>query len=228
MKVKACIYTDAGTKSKINRDAALVKVAATRELGRISFVAVCDGGAMGAKGEVASCMVIRSLETWFHEELPLLVSLSEEKLMDTIEKSWKRLYRSIRVELDRYGRHRKVSPFSTLTALLQIGKRYLYMNVGNSRIYLTDRGDMSMIDVPCQQEKELTFVRGSFNRNTTVVACSDGFFNRLDTREIYQKLCPQMCVSASDMLGQCRKLAMRAMDKKEEDNISVAALSLEF
>ena len=38
MKVKACIYTDAGKSRKVNQDSVLVKVANSEKLGRISFV----------------------------------------------------------------------------------------------------------------------------------------------------------------------------------------------
>ena len=47
MRVKACIYTDAGKSRKVNQDSVLVKVANSEKLGRISFVAVCDGKYLG-------------------------------------------------------------------------------------------------------------------------------------------------------------------------------------
>ena len=75
MKVKACIYTDVGQTRNINQDSALVKVANTRNHGRISFVAVCDGMGGLSRGEVASCKAIRTLESWFHEELSLMQNM---------------------------------------------------------------------------------------------------------------------------------------------------------
>lgn len=61
----------------------------------------------------------------------------------------------------------------------------------------------------------------------TVIACSDGFWRTIRKEEMHEKLCPQMCVSPEDMLWECKKLSERAMERKEEDNISVAAMCLE-
>ena len=54
MKVKACICTDVGQSRSVNQDAALIKVANTKEHGRISLIAVCDGMGGLSRGEVAS------------------------------------------------------------------------------------------------------------------------------------------------------------------------------
>ena len=71
MRVKACICTDIGNTRDINQDSALIKVANTKNHGRISLIAVCDGMGGLSKGEVASCKAIRTLESWFHEELSI-------------------------------------------------------------------------------------------------------------------------------------------------------------
>lgn len=260
MKVKACIYTDAGKSRKINQDSVLVKVANSEKLGRISFVAVCDGMGGLPKGEIASCKVVRSLENWFHEELTLMQDLESDRMWDVIEMSWRRLVSGIGGELRRYARHRKIDLGTTLTALLQIGDRYMIMNVGDSRIYIISKGgvkkltkDHSMLQKKLDEgiitEKEAVsdreksvllrcvgsmktpepdITRGIIGNDSTVIACSDGFWRTLDKEELYNKLCPQMCVTSEDMLEACRKLAEKAYDRKETDNISVAALCMEL
>lgn len=145
MVVKACIYTDVGQTRKINQDAALVKVANTSRHGRISLIAVCDGMGGLSKGEVASCKAIRSLETWFHEDLVMLQSLEGEELWNTIEDSFRRMSARINGDLKRYGKHRGISLGTTLTAFLQIGKRYMTMNIGDSRIYLVTGKEVKQI-----------------------------------------------------------------------------------
>ena len=70
--------------------------------------------------------------------------------------------------------------------------------------------------------------RGELKGNATVLACSDGFWRKLEPGEIHSKLCPQMCVTPDDMLEECRKLADLAVGRREQDNISVAALCLEY
>ncbi len=77
-------------------------------------------------------------------------------------------------------------------------------------------------------EVEPEIRRGVIRNNSTVIACSDGFWRRLKEKEIHEKLCPQMCVSADDMLEECKKLSAMVFDRREEDNVSVAAMCLEL
>ncbi len=260
MEVKACIFTDAGKVRRINQDSAMIKVANTGRHGRISFVAVCDGMGGLSRGEVASCKTVRALENWFCEELSLMQNLSEDKLWVTIEKSLRRLIARISSDIRRYGRHRGINLGTTLTALLQIGNRYIAVNVGDSRIYRITRKEITRITrdqsvvqdkldkgiiteeeaqsdpersvllrcVGSSREVEPWVQQGTFDRNTTVLACSDGFWRKLEEAEMHDKLCPQMCVTPDDMLNQCRKLAERAFERGEDDNISVAAMCLEY
>ncbi len=260
MEVKACVFTDAGKVRKINQDAAMIKVAGTKDYGRIAFVALCDGMGGLSKGEVASCKAIRSLEGWFCEELPLMMGMPEEDLWKTIEQSIRRLIVRMGADIRRYGRHRGINLGTTLTALLQIGRRYMTINIGDSRIYVVDRkkaeiitkdqsvvqdkverGLISIMDAENDPERNVLtqcvgtslevkpeIRRGEITKDSTVLAVSDGFWRTLSTEEIHNKLCPQMCVTADDMLDECRKLSDMAMSRKEKDNISVAAMCLEF
>ncbi len=258
MEIKACIFTDAGRVRKINQDSAMIKVANTKSHGRISFAAVCDGMGGLSRGEVASCKMIRALEGWFMDELPLMQNLPMAQLWDTVETSLLRLIARTGGEIKRYGRHRGISLGTTLTALLQIGNEYMTINVGDSRIYLVDRrgaeavtrdqsliqdklerGEIAAADSADDPEKNVLLQsvgasrevvpevrRGCFGGDTTVLAVSDGFWRKLSPREIHDKLCPQMCVTPEDMLRECRKLADMAVRRKEDDNISVAAMCL--
>ena len=75
---------------------------------------------------------------------------------------------------------------------------------------------------------EPQIMRGEIRMSTTVVACSDGFWKTISEKEIFRALCPQMCVTSEDMLDECKKLTKTAMDRKEQDNITVASLCLEY
>ncbi len=260
MNVKACIYTDVGQTRKVNQDAALIKVANSKNHGRVTLIAVCDGMGGLSKGEVASCKAIRALELWFHEELVLMLSLYGEELFNAIETSWERLITKTNAEIRRYGKHKGITLGTTLTALLQIGNRYICMNIGDSRIYsvqgkevalLTkdqsvvqdklDRGIITANEADEDEQKNVLLQcmgtkcaptpdirRGVFDRNTTVIACSDGFWRLLESEELRQHLCPQMCVTDEDMLSECKKLVNTAIERDEDDNISVAAACMEF
>ena len=240
MKVKACIFTDAGKKRSVNQDSSLIKVANSKELGRISFIAVCDGMGGLSKGEVASCKVIRSLENWFHEELTMMQDLDESKIWEVAELSLSRLVARVSGEIRRYGKHRGISLGTTMTALLQIGNRYLLMNVGDSRIYFLNKRSITQVTSDQSVGNALTqcigassvprpeILSGTIDRNTTVLACSDGFWRTLKSTEIFSSLCPQMCVTPEDMLDQCRGLCKLAFERHELDNITVAAMCLEY
>ena len=78
MKLLSAVCSDRGIKKKINQDSLLVRSAMTKE-GEILLAAVCDGMGGLEKGEVASGEVIRALERWFEETLPLLLSGEQEK-----------------------------------------------------------------------------------------------------------------------------------------------------
>ena len=212
------------------------------------------------KGEVASCKVVRSLENWFHEELALMQDLEPDRLWDVIEVSWRRLVARIGGELKRYAKHRKINLGTTLTALLQIGDRYMIMNIGDSRIYVASKGSVkkltkdhsvlqkkldegSITEKEALNDKEKSVLlkclgsmrapepditRGIIENDSTVIACSDGFWRTMKKNELYNMLCPQMCVTSEDMLDACKKLVKAAYDRNETDNISVAALCMEL
>ncbi|WP_026517436.1 PP2C family protein-serine/threonine phosphatase [Butyrivibrio sp. MC2021] len=260
MNVKACICTDAGPCRRINQDAALVKVANSKNLGRIALIAVCDGMGGLSKGEVASCKVIRALETWFHEELVLMTGMSREKFWETVEISWNRMLARVNGEIRRYGKHRSINLGTTFAALLQVGRQYMFMNIGDSRIYFTkgqeavqltkdqslaqrlidtgevtdpedideDKRSVLLQCVGTHSLPEPQVGKGAFDTNTTVIACTDGLWRTITGKELYAKLCPQMCLTDEDMMDQGRKLIDLAMTRDEQDNISIAAMCLEF
>jgi serine/threonine protein phosphatase PrpC len=244
----------------VNQDAALVKVANSRNLGRIALIAVCDGMGGLSKGEVASCKAVRALENWFHEELVLMLDMTGESFWKTVSTSWERLLGKMNEEIRKYGRHKGISLGTTFTALLQVGHEYLFMNVGDSRIYYTkgkevlqltkdqslaqqkvDDGEAKDLGAVDEKSKSVLLQcvgtgstplpqmgRGRFESNTTVFACTDGLWRTIQNHEFYQKLCPQMCITDEDMLQQCQKLVDTATSRHEEDNITVAAMCLEF
>ncbi len=260
MKVKACIYTDVGQTRRVNQDAALVKVANTKSHGRITMIAACDGMGGLSKGEVASCKAIRALEMWFHEELILMLPLSDKELWEAVENSLSRLIVRVNTDIKRYGRNKGLSLGTTLVCLLQIGDRYICLNIGDSRIFFInsrnivqvtkdqsvvqeklDKGIISESEALEDSEKNILsqcigmlnspvpeVEVGTFDKSTTVVACTDGFWRTVKAEEMRQKLCPQMCVTDEDMLLECKKLSELAVKRDEEDNISIAAACLEF
>ena len=143
---------------------------------------------------------------------------------------------------------------------MQIGNKYLSVNIGDSRLYAVrakeverltkdqslvqdklDKGLISESEALSDNEKSVLLQclgtahapvpeirKGILKDNTTIIACSDGFWRTLESEEIRKKLCPQMCLTDEDMLDQCQKLVEKAKIRNEEDNITVAAACFEM
>ena len=64
----AGLATDKGIVKEINQDAMMLKVAMSKEFGRIAFGLVCDGCGGLSYGEIASASYVRRMEDWLCKE----------------------------------------------------------------------------------------------------------------------------------------------------------------
>lgn len=147
------MHTDKGRRKPINQDSMLILEAQTGR-GNILFAAVCDGMGGLSKGETASAAMIRAFESWFRDDLPLLVQqvraggLAEDRLRD----QWTCLIKGTSRRIEAYGRDLHIELGTTAAAVLLWGGDYYTLNVGDSRVYLlADRID--------QLTKDQTYVQ---------------------------------------------------------------------
>lgn len=150
MKIQTCICTDTGIRKKVNQDAVMVKVADTDLYGRIAMGVLCDGMGGLSCGEVASAAFVHRMENWFHEELAEALSgeqvteqlsaiqQNRQSFWKIIENQWSMITSEMNDRIAAYGNERGIRLGTTVLCLLLIGEEYLVMNIGDSRLYVTD------------------------------------------------------------------------------------------
>lgn len=130
MSFLAEAYTDRGNFRSNNQDAVCVMEAETAK-GNALMVIVCDGMGGLAKGEVASSSVISAFVKWFEEDFPYYVNSS----MQQIQNIWLGKLEEINRKLKQYGSSNELTLGTTFSGMLIVDKQYLWMHVGDSRIY---------------------------------------------------------------------------------------------
>ena len=157
MKYKTEAHTDIGTKKSTNQDALLIKQASNKNIGHICMACLCDGMGGLSCGEVASATFIERMDRWFKEELPAALakddvtvqldtsSTNDEDYFRQIELQWNEIVQRTNVELAQYGLKKGIKLGTTTTAILIIEKKYIAMNVGDSRIYKIHSGELTQI-----------------------------------------------------------------------------------
>ena len=152
-------YSDIGNKKKVNQDALIVKQARTANLGRVCFACLCDGMGGLSQGEFASLSVVNRMSQWFQNELPAILTNSDDETEDLskeskddnktfwrhIEAQWDIICRQMNQGLGQYGEGQGIKLGTTIVAGIIIGKEYLVMNVGDSRAYILDKKNLSQI-----------------------------------------------------------------------------------
>lgn len=246
-------HTDEGIRKKINQDALMIKIAKVKE-GRCGLFVVCDGMGGLSMGELASATTIKSLSTWFNEELKTLIYYSDnEGIVQNLEEHIK----DINEKIIEYGEERKVTLGTTLTALLTINEDYYIIHVGDSRVYkindnierLTadqtlvareiERGNITEEEAKNHPKRNVLLqcvgattgvkpiiYKGRLERESVYVLCSDGFHHELLECEIYQGLNSQVIKDSNDIKSNLKTLIDLAKSRKERDNITAIAIKV--
>ena len=198
MKVFGNVYSDIGERT-VNEDAVLYSVVRIRKK-KLVVAIVCDGIGGLSEGDLAAGYICRRLNEAIYSRI--IPALLNRRSMRFIEKRLKDVLYSISKELREYADKKKIRLGSTLSCLLLFGRRYLILNVGDSRVYMIkDKkapGMMTVSDINpdgsiCRCIGSFPFyepfsVRGYVFLRTGFLVCSDGFYKRMD-KEI-SILCP--------------------------------------
>ena len=134
-------HTDIGRVRETNQDAICIMQAQTIK-GNVCMAIVCDGMGGLSKGEVASATIVKAFEKGFEEKLPELLSkcsLEEIKLL------WEKELLFWNKRLSDYGRKNNISLGTTFSGMLFVENRYLWMHIGDSRIYKIDNQNAEQI-----------------------------------------------------------------------------------
>ena len=155
MEYKVCICTDKGTVKEVNQDSAMVKVANTKDHGRVAIGVLCDGMGGLSSGEIASSKAVAAFEQWFVSGLPQALSPMNvtaklddcdsrgQDIMQEVKRQWLLLAQDINEELLDYGAQNGLTLGSTVVSFLAIENEFIIMNIGDSRVYqfTNNRGD---------------------------------------------------------------------------------------
>ncbi|MCR5669766.1 MAG: protein phosphatase 2C domain-containing protein [Butyrivibrio sp.] len=68
------------------------------------------------------------------------------------------------------------------------------------------------------------FVRGYIAENTSILLCSDGFWRKLESRELEAFLSPSRCPDEEDMKRELGRLVGMVKEREETDNISAVLI----
>ena len=131
MKFITGIATDIGKTRASNQDA-ICMIEAKKLNKTIMMMNVCDGMGGLSKGEVASATVIKGVEAWFEKELLDVVELCS---MEEIRRLWIEKLTELRNQLNEYGKREGILLGTTFSGILCCGKNYIWVHIGDSRIY---------------------------------------------------------------------------------------------
>jgi protein phosphatase len=129
--IRSVTKTDVGNGRASNQDAYLLRERKYKGKHYL-MAAVCDGMGGLHRGEIASSYIIEVLKQWFDEKLSDFV---EEGNLDVIQRALVGLIRKINQNLLLMSKGSDDTMGSTLTLLFIVGKRFLVLNVGDSRAY---------------------------------------------------------------------------------------------
>ena len=126
------------------------------------IIAVADGMGGHNAGEVASELVMSNLK-FFIGDLPLGMS------SDEIEKTMRDWLNSIHQTVNGRGRsnHDMLQMGTTLVGLLYYGKRYFWMNCGDSRLYRLRNGELEQLTT----DHSLNNVNGEKKHSNILTNC---------------------------------------------------------
>ncbi len=136
MRFLSAVHTDVGISKNINQDAFCLKIAKTSNT-NIAFAVLCDGMGGLKFGELASALVVNAFSRWFENEFPEM--LKEGVNFETIKTRWNEIALEQGKKILEYGKSESISLGTTLTGILLVNNQYIFIQVGDSRIYRLDQ-----------------------------------------------------------------------------------------
>lgn len=134
MRYMSAAHTDVGISKEKNQDSFCLETAKTTR-GNVAFCILCDGMGGLQAGELASSFLVNAFARWFENELP--DSLQGGVDFKKIENRWRDIAKEQAAKIMEYGRAHGYSKGigTTLTAVLVYEGSYIYIQVGDSRMY---------------------------------------------------------------------------------------------
>ncbi|MEE1312848.1 MAG: PP2C family serine/threonine-protein phosphatase [Lachnospiraceae bacterium] len=230
MKISIEHMIDAGLGGKKNQD---VYWAKQRDFGKKQAVLamVCDGVGGVQEGEIASKKTIDYIVGGFWGNLPQYVEhrLSMEQLGRKLEKD---LYKA-NIRLYEAAKKKGIRTGTTIALYFMLGKQYLILNVGDSRVYWNkekgmyrtkdhtlyeekdgkgDKQEKHMLwqSVGSQRELKIDQYSGIIMNGMDVLLLTDGAYRPFTKQEI-REYC---------RCGNLKRMRRHAKKRKEPDNMT--------
>lgn len=231
MQIYGCLY-EKGMRD-VNQDSIALHKIVTKK-NDVILAVVCDGMGGMAEGETASGYVAEQVSCWFYEELPVL--LERHMQIKTVGRSLCRKLFHLHVDLKEYGRRKSIMTGTTASILLIIGNRYLVCHLGDSVVYLFNKGIRRMTGIHGDAVSQIyrcigigkfyppDMLYGRLRRHTGFLLASDGFIHRLAPEEIRECLNERLIKNGGWIEKRLKNLANTVMKRGETDNISAIYL----
>ena len=232
MQAYGCLYEKGHRAS--NQDSIALHKMITR-YGEAVLAVVCDGMGGMEEGETASGYVAEEMSCWFYKELPGLLEKRAGKRR--IGRALFRKLFNLHLQLKQYGKEKKIQTGTTVSILFVTERWYLVCHVGDSAVYrlqgdkikrLTKiHGDAVSTLERCiglgkYDSPDLIF--GRVKKNMGFLLSSDGFYHRLNVKEISDAFADRPLASAERIEKRLAALAAKASQRGETDNISAIYL----
>lgn len=248
MNYLAACYTNVGIKKQTNQDSMLI-MQALADGKPILLAVVCDGMGGLAKGELASSTVVKALQKWFREDLPLL--LRGDKFESQLYSVWNNLAGNVHRRIYAYGKKNNMKLGTTITAALFVLDRYYILHVGDCRVYEisdkvtqitkdqtlveqeVERGALTLEQARTDRRRSVLlqcigasefvqpeFYKGQVKADAEYLLCSDGFRHEITDQELFAAFEPARLGNEELMEKSIEKVAKTVMGRGERDNIS--------
>ena len=255
MNFVATYNTDIGIRKNTNQDCVAIRIIDSPD-GQVAFVIVCDGMGGLEKGELASKEVITAFCKWFDEEFVGQVvdgTFSAMRLRDdwnNIIQTENRLL-GIYGSDNNIMLGTTVSALLMYKGefyIVHVGDSRVYELVDDVRILTKDQtfvareveaGRMTAEEAKFDPRRSVLlqcvgasatvtpdFLKGKIQDNSVYFVCSDGFRHQISNEEIMEKLGPEKASSVEELKYGCVYLTELVKNRKETDNITVAAIKI--
>ena len=247
-------HTDVGIRKKTNQDSVLIKVADT-DCGKVCFAAVCDGMGGLRKGELASATLIRDFSDWFDSEFPeilyegldtIVLRKSWERVVSIFAKELERYSSDNQVRMGTTAAVLLLAQHRYF--ILNIGDSRVYeltdrvWQMTKDQTFIQREMDMGRM-TPEEARKDSRrnvllqcvgasdfinpeFLTGQMAENAVYMLCSDGFRQVITPEEIFNRLNPVNMQDEETMRQQLVYLTDLNKYRREDDNISAAAIRI--
>ena len=254
MGIQIAYYTDKGTQKQTNEDSLVIRTAKTNR-GDVLMAAVCDGMGGLNRGELASTTIVQAFSEWFEDKLPSLIEDGYDFLTIKSGLEFEIRKQSKRIENYAASRGMRLGTTLTMILVVEgklitanVGDSRVYEVAEELRQLTKDhslaqreveRGTLRLEDVERYEHRNVLTqgIGDSTNllpdvkeerlySDAVYLLCSDGFRHELSQEEIRSALFAARGKGDNNMKKALEKLARKAMERGEADNITAVAVNI--